>query len=94
MGQGKHMAWMLAAVAVGAVLLSTGVGGGLVLLLWTLACLAMMGLMMWGMSRAGKPEERPVSPSASLESADRSQQLSSRQPGAASTGSDRAGATT
>jgi hypothetical protein len=54
MSHGKHMAWMLGLAAVGAVLLLSGVGGGAVLLLWPLACMAMMGAMMWAMSGGGQ----------------------------------------
>ncbi len=41
---------MIGMVAVGAVLVASGVGGGAVLLLWPLACMAMMAAMMWGMA--------------------------------------------
>ena len=49
MNHGKHSYLMIGLVAVGAVLLVTGNGGGVLFLLWPLACIAMMFLMMRGM---------------------------------------------
>lgn len=49
MSHGKHSYLMVGSVAAGAVLFLTGNAGGLVFLLWPLACVAMMVWMMWGM---------------------------------------------
>lgn len=51
----KHSYLMIGLVVVGAALLLSGTGGGVVFLLWPLACMGMMFAMMWfmgaGMSR-------------------------------------------
>ena len=58
MNHGKHSYLMIGLVAAGAVLFLTGSPGGLVFLLWPLACMAMMGWMMWSMGRgAAEPAE-------------------------------------
>ena len=50
MNHNKHSYVMIGLLAVGAVLLFSGsVGGGVLFLLWPLACVAMMFLMMRGM---------------------------------------------
>jgi len=53
MTHGKHNYVMIGLVAIGAVLFLTGNAGGLVFLLWPLACMAMMVWMMWGMRGMG-----------------------------------------
>ena len=53
MTHSKHIYVMIGLVAVGAVLFLTGNAGGLVFLLWPLACMAMMVWMMWGMRGMG-----------------------------------------
>jgi hypothetical protein len=53
MKYGKHSYVMFALMAVGAVLLLSGVGGALVFLLWPLSCLLMMFVMMRGMGAMG-----------------------------------------
>ena len=50
MTHGKHNYVMIGLVAIGAVLFLTGNAGGLVFLLWPLACMGMMFMMMRGMS--------------------------------------------
>lgn len=49
MNHGKHSYLVVGLVAVGAVLFLTGNVGGLLFLLWPVACMAMMVWMMWGM---------------------------------------------
>ena len=59
MEHGKHMWWMAGLLVAGALLYGTGaVGAGALVLLWPLACMAMMGAMMWAM-RPG-PERPPA----------------------------------
>lgn len=52
MNHGRHGYLMTGLVAVAAVLFLTGTAGGLVFLLWPVACTAMMIWMMWGMGRS------------------------------------------
>ncbi len=48
----KHSYLMIGLLVVGAVLFFSGIAdGGALFLLWPLACMAMMGFMMWGMTR-------------------------------------------
>ncbi|MCW2605489.1 MAG: hypothetical protein JWO60_182 [Frankiales bacterium] len=54
MTSGKHSYLMIGLVAVGAVLFLTGNAGGLVFLLWPLACMGMMVWMMWSMGGMGR----------------------------------------
>jgi hypothetical protein len=54
MTHGKHSYLMIGIVAVGAVLFLTGNAGGLVFLLWPLACMGMMVWMMWSMGGMGR----------------------------------------
>lgn len=55
MNRNKHSYVMLGLLAVGATLFFTGfTGGGLLFLLWPLACIAMMFLMMRGMGSMGQ----------------------------------------
>lgn len=54
----KHAYLMVALVVVGAAVFLSGVGGGVVFLLWPLACAGMMVTMTWGMRGMGKPTER------------------------------------
>lgn len=49
MNHSKHVYLMIGLLAVGAVLLLSGGVGGILFLLWPLACIAMMFLMMRGM---------------------------------------------
>ena len=49
MNHSKHVYLMIGLLAVGAVLLFSGSVGGILFLLWPLACIAMMFLMMRGM---------------------------------------------
>jgi hypothetical protein len=53
MSHGKHSYLMIGIVAVGAILFLTGNAGGLLFLLWPIACMAMMVWMMWGMRGMG-----------------------------------------
>ena len=59
MNHGKHSYVMLGIVAVGAVLFLTGNAGGLLFLVWPLACMAMMVWMMWGMGGMGRGAPAP-----------------------------------
>lgn len=52
MDHGKHSYVVVGLVALGALLFLTGNAGGLLFLLWPLACLAMMVWMMWGTGRS------------------------------------------
>ena len=55
MNHRTHMYLMVGMVAVGAVLLLTGVlEGGALALLWPLACVAMMFGMLWAMGRVSR----------------------------------------
>ena len=54
MNHSKHSYLMIGLVAAGAVLYVTGNAGGLLFLLWPLACMAMMVWMMWGMGGMGR----------------------------------------
>jgi hypothetical protein len=60
MNHGTHSYLMLGVVAVGAVLLLTGNVGGWLLLLWPVACMAMMVWMMWGMRGMGAAAPAPT----------------------------------
>lgn len=60
MNHSKHTYLLFGLFAVGAVLFLSGVAGGVVFLLWPLACMGMMVAMMWGMRGMGgtaKPVE-------------------------------------
>jgi hypothetical protein len=50
---GKHLYLMIGMAAVGAILFLMGNAGGLLFLLWPLACVGMMVWMMWGMRGMG-----------------------------------------
>ncbi len=54
MNHGKHTYVMIGFALVGAVLFLTDNAGGLLFLLWPLACVAMMVGMMWGMRGMGR----------------------------------------
>ena len=60
MNHGKHSYVMIGLVALGAVLFLTGNAGGLLFLLWPLACMAMMVWMMWGMGGTGRGAAGPA----------------------------------
>lgn len=50
MTHGSHMWWMVGLTVVGGLLWASGaVGAGALVLLWPLACIAMMAAMMWTM---------------------------------------------
>lgn len=59
MDHGKHTYLMIGMVALGAVLVLSGVGGGAAFLLWPLACMAMMAAMIWGMGGMGRGAPGP-----------------------------------
>lgn len=56
----KHSSLMIGLVAAGAVLFLTGGAGGLLFLIWPLACMAMMVWMMWGMGGMGHGAAEPA----------------------------------
>ena len=60
MNHGKHTYVMIGFAAVGAVLLLTDNAGGLLFLLWPLACVAMMVWIMWGMRGMGRNDPDPA----------------------------------
>ena len=60
MNNGKHSYLMIGLVAAGAVLFLTGSPGGLLFLLWPLACMAMMVWMMWRMGDTGRGTAEPA----------------------------------
>ena len=54
MTHSTHLWWMTAFAAAGVVLWVTGaVGAGALVVLWPVACLAMMAVMMWAMRTGG-----------------------------------------
>lgn len=59
MNHGRHSFMMIALLAVGAILLLTGNVGGLLFVLWPLACVAMMVWMMWAMRGMGRGAPGP-----------------------------------
>lgn len=63
MNHSKHSYLMIGLLAVGAVLFFSGsVGGGLLFLLWPLACMAMMFVMMRAMGGMGGGQPPPDHP--------------------------------
>jgi hypothetical protein len=60
MNHDKHSYVMIGIVAVGAVLFLTGNAGGLLFLVWPLACMAMMVWMMLGMRGMGSRAPGPA----------------------------------
>lgn len=60
MKHGKHSSLMIGLVTAGVVLFLTGNVGGLLFLLWPLACVAMMGAMIWGMRGTGRSAPGPA----------------------------------
>jgi hypothetical protein len=60
MNHGKHAYLMITVVALGAVLFLTFNAGGLLFLLWPLACVGMMVWMMWGMRGMGGSAAGPA----------------------------------
>ena len=60
MNHGKHTFLMIGFAVLGAVLFLTGNAGGLLFLLWPLACVAMMVWMMWGMRGMGRSTSGPA----------------------------------
>ena len=60
MNHQKHSYVMIGLLIIGAGLFFSGIAGGRALfLLWPLACVGMMGFMMWGMSR-GQGSDQPT----------------------------------
>ena len=60
MNHQKHSYVMIGLLIFGAGLFFSGIAGGRALfLLWPLACVGMMGFMMWGMSR-GQGSDQPT----------------------------------
>lgn len=60
MNHGKYSYLMIGLVAAGGVLFLTGNAGGLLFLLWPLACMGMMVWMMWGMGGMGRSAPGPA----------------------------------
>ena len=58
MNHRNHSYFMIALMVVGAGLFFSGlVNGNVLFLLWPLACMAMMGFMMWGMMRMSSGDQ-------------------------------------
>lgn len=60
MNHSKHSYLLIGILATGAVLFLTGNAGGLLFLLWPLACMAMMAWMMWGLGDMGRNAPGPA----------------------------------